>query len=96
MHYRSVFFYPYWNLDNPIKATATTSVIIGIFVKNEYAPEKNTGWNATLCETPSEEMKQNVTLITVKDKDSSIYSPFEFEILDTDSIFSLKYGMIFY
>ena len=80
----------FFNGSDTLPATANTSVVITITDKNDNAPEKGFGWNPTLCETPSAEMKRNITVITAIDKDSTLFTPLLFERVEKDSKFILE------
>ena len=77
-------------LDPKEPKSSLAPVYITIVDKNDNAPEKGTGWNPVMCEKPTEAMRANITLITATDKDSALFLPINFEIADTDTLFTLE------
>ena len=66
-------------------------VFITIEDKNDNAPEKGTGWDpVVVCEKAHYSTPQNLSIITVTDKDSIKFSPVKLEIIDVLSPFTLK------
>ena len=69
---------------DPTSPDAFATAYITIGDKNDNAPTKGAGWDAIVCEKPSEAMRKNVTELHVDDSDSDKFAPFQITLLESE------------